>query len=125
MSKLEIFEPAMCCDTGLCGVSIDPELLRISTVVNTLKDNGVEVTRANLSSNPKAFIDNKQVNEYLNKFGADKLPVILIDDMVVKTGSYPSNEELAKWLDLDDSILDTEKKNSGSCCSGGNSSGCC
>lgn len=45
MKNIEIFEPAMCCSTGLCGVSVDPELLRISTVLNTLKERGIEVKR--------------------------------------------------------------------------------
>lgn len=31
MKKMFIYEPAMCCSTGLCGVSVDPELLRLST----------------------------------------------------------------------------------------------
>ena len=43
MKTMKIYEPAMCCPTGLCGVGVDPELLRISTVLNTLKQNGVEV----------------------------------------------------------------------------------
>ena len=29
MKTMKIFEPAMCCPTGLCGVSVDPELLRV------------------------------------------------------------------------------------------------
>ena len=41
MSKMVIYDPAMCCSTGLCGVSIDPELLRIATVINKLKENGI------------------------------------------------------------------------------------
>ena len=46
MKTMKIYEPAMCCPTGLCGVGVDPELLRISTVLNTLKQNGVEVQRS-------------------------------------------------------------------------------
>lgn len=61
MRTMKIFEPAMCCPTGLCGVGVDPELLRISTVLNTLKQNGVEVQRFNLSSAPQEFVKNKAV----------------------------------------------------------------
>lgn len=50
MKTMKIYEPAMCCPTGLCGVGVDPELLRISTVLNTLKQNGVEVQRFNLAN---------------------------------------------------------------------------
>jgi hypothetical protein len=40
MKKMSICEPAMCCGTGLCGVGVAPELLRISTVLNTLNQAG-------------------------------------------------------------------------------------
>ena len=30
MKKMTIYEPAMCCSTGLCGVGVDTKLLRIS-----------------------------------------------------------------------------------------------
>ncbi len=29
MSVIEIFDPAMCCSTGVCGPSIDTELMRV------------------------------------------------------------------------------------------------
>lgn len=62
MKKMFIYEPAMCCSTGLCGVSVDPELLRLSTVISSLQKNGVEITRYNLTSAPMAFVNNKEVN---------------------------------------------------------------
>ena len=112
MKTMKIFEPAMCCPTGLCGVSVDPELLRISTVLNTLKQNGVEVQRYNLTSAPAEFVKNKAVTEYLQKFGPDKLPVVLVDDFIVIAGRYPTNEEFTSWLDLPAGTL------GGSCCCG-------
>ena len=33
MKTMKIYEPAMCCTTGLCGVGVDSELLRVSTVL--------------------------------------------------------------------------------------------
>ena len=62
MKKMIIFDPAMCCSTGVCGPSVNKELLRVSTVLNTLKNKGVLVERYNLTSNPQAFIDNKEIN---------------------------------------------------------------
>lgn len=118
MKTMKIFEPAMCCSTGLCSVSVDPELLRISTVLNTLKQNGIEVRRFNLTNAPREFANDKKVKEFLQKFGPNKLPVILVDDTIVLTGRYPSNEEFVKWLELSDHIL-TQNKNHR-----GKSSGC-
>jgi hypothetical protein len=62
MVKMIIFDPAMCCSTGLCGPVIDLELLRISTVISNLEKNGVKVERYNLNSNPQVFVDNIVIN---------------------------------------------------------------
>ena len=37
MKKIEIFDPAMCCSTGVCGPGVDPELLRMATMVSNLQ----------------------------------------------------------------------------------------
>ena len=41
MKKIEIFDPAMCCPTGLCGTNINPELMRIAVVSESLKKQGI------------------------------------------------------------------------------------
>ena len=129
MKTMKIFEPAMCCPTGLCGVSVDPELLRVSTVLNTLTQNGVEVARDNLTSAPAEFVKSKAVTEYLQKFGPEKLPVALVDDIIVIAGRYPTNEEFTSWLELPAGVLGGSCCDSqSSCCCGGEEAtdeGCC
>ena len=98
MKKMIIFEPAMCCSTGVCGPSVEPDLLRISTVVGNLAANGVMVERYNLTNNPQIFIDNKEINEIIKKDGVDSLPVTMVDGKVVKTKSYPSTDEMLDWI---------------------------
>lgn len=105
MKKMIIFDPAMCCSTGVCGPVIDPQLLRVSTVLNNLKSNGVIVERYNLTNNPQAFVDNKLINDLLNSEGVDVLPVTLVDGEVAKTKSYPTNEEFCKMLDIPENYL--------------------
>lgn len=123
MSKLTIFEPAMCCDTGLCGVGVDPELLRISTTINTLKKQGLVVERYNLSSSPNAFVQNKQIKEILNKEGIKVLPVTMVNDKIIKKSSYPTNDELMSLLGITLNSLEEDQNKGGDCgCSG---SGCC
>ncbi|MBC2579039.1 arsenite efflux transporter metallochaperone ArsD [Clostridium sp. DJ247] len=107
MKKMIIFDPAMCCSTGVCGPSVDTELLRVSTVLNSLNKKGIAVERHNLTSNPQAFVDNKIVNELLNSDGVDILPVTIVDNIVVKTKSYPTNEEFCKFLDIPEDYLKT------------------
>ena len=67
MKKMIMFEPAMCCETGVCGPGVDPELLRVSSMVKNLKAKGVLVERYNLSSAPQAFVDNKLIGDMLRK----------------------------------------------------------
>ena len=130
MKKMQIFEPAMCCSTGLCGVGVDPELLRISTVLNTLKKNGVKIERFNLSSSPQEFINNKDVNKLIKEKGVEDLPITVFDGEIVVIGRYPTNEEIVKLLDVPMSSLGVQpkvvkarQKSSGGCgCSGGD---CC
>ena len=122
MSKIEIFDPAMCCSTGICGPGIDQELLRVATTINALTKKGVTVIRYGLSSEPQAFVDNKKVNEYLMKEEVEVLPITVVDGEVVKTKKYPTDEQFAKWAGLTTEELATVTVNkNSSCCSGG----CC
>jgi hypothetical protein len=129
MKSMQIFEPAMCCDTGLCGVGVDPELLRISTVLNSLSKNGVTVERFNLSSAPQVFVTNKVVNDFIKTKSVDELPLITFDGEIIITGRYPTNDEFVTLLNIPQSYLGEQKivqeladESEGCCCSGG---GCC
>ncbi|GAB6156344.1 arsenite efflux transporter metallochaperone ArsD [Desulfosporosinus burensis] len=110
MKKMQIFEPAMCCSTGLCGVGVDTELLRISTVLNSLKKSGIEVDRFNLTNAPMEFVNNKAVNDLLKTKGVDDLPATVLDGEILITSRYPSNEEFAKLLDIPISFLGEQEK---------------
>lgn len=127
MKRMKIYEPAMCCPTGICGVGVDPELLRVSTVIETLKKNGTIVERFNLNSAPAEFIRDKTINVYINEKGTDGLPVVMVDGAIVIAGRYPTNEEFTKFLNIPENVLKpvttkTIKKKSGGCgCKGG----CC
>lgn len=124
MKKMIIFDPAMCCSTGVCGPAIDPKLLRVSTVLNNLKIKGIIVERYNLSNNPQAFVDNNTINQLLNSDGVDILPVTILDGEVVKTKEYPTNEEFCKMLEIpEDYLKATIKKPKANGC--GCKSGCC
>ena len=126
MKKMFIYEPAMCCPTGLCGVSVDPELLRLSTVVSSLQKNGIEVKRYNLTNAPMEFVNNKEVNKLMTEKGIKILPIIVVDGAIVKTKSYPTNDEIISLLQVPPTFLGEKKnsapkKNGGCNCNGG----CC
>jgi hypothetical protein len=108
MTKMIIYETAMCCSTGLCGVGVDPELLRISTVISTLKKSGVEIERFNLTNSPNEFIVNSEVNRIILDSGVDSLPITLLDGKIVKTAAYPTNREIIAWLGVPENTLADE-----------------
>ena len=97
MKTIEIFDPAMCCSTGVCGPSVDTDLLRMATVLENLKKQGVDVIRHNLKDEPQVFVDNKEINEQLMKQGIDVLPITVVDGDIVLTNKYPTNEQLEEW----------------------------
>lgn len=91
---IRVFDPAMCCPTGVCGPSVDPDLARFSADIDWLKKQGVTVERFNLSQQPVAFAETHAVNEALAR-GTEVLPLILVGDRIATEGSYPSRETLA------------------------------
>lgn len=99
MKKLEIYEPAMCCSTGVCGVDVDPVLVQFAADLQWLSSQGVEVVRYNLSQQPQAFAANPAVVKEMEA-GMDRLPIAVFEGRVVSTGVYLSREQLAQKLGL-------------------------
>jgi len=99
--KVEIYDPAMCCSSGLCGPGIDPVLIKVNEAVLSLQKQGIEVARINLAQQPKEFMANKKVSDLLHKNGKKALPIILVNGEVFKTGEYPSYDDLCKTLNIE------------------------
>lgn len=100
MLKLEVFDPAMCCATGICGNSVDPKLVTFASDLEWLKKQGVEVVRHGLSFEPAEFVKNEAVKTTLQKEGNDSLPIVIADNQLVYKGIYPSREQLAKVCNI-------------------------
>jgi hypothetical protein len=109
MKDIKIYDPALCCPTGLCGVNIDPELMRIAVVVETLKKKGIIVERFNLRDHPMVYVDTKVINEALMKETADILPIITVDGEIVIKKAYPTNKQIAEWLGIPEEELTIKK----------------
>jgi len=97
MTTVEIFDPAMCCSTGVCGPSPDPALITFAGDIEWLSNGGVEVTRHNLGQEPAAFVATAAVAALLNDKGDDALPIVMVDGEARSTGRYPSRDELTSW----------------------------
>lgn len=97
MTSVKVFDPAMCCSSGVCGPSVDPELARFAADLDWLAGEGVSVERFNLAQQPDAFVAHAEVTDALRERGEEALPLILVDGRKVIEGAYPSREQLARW----------------------------
>ena len=98
--KIEVFDPAMCCSTGVCGPSVPPALVRFAGDLQWLAGQGLDVTRYNLAHEPQAFVASESARTALTERGEQALPLILIDGEPVSSGRYPYRSELAGWAGL-------------------------
>ncbi|NTU54343.1 MAG: arsenite efflux transporter metallochaperone ArsD [Chlorobiaceae bacterium] len=114
MKTIQVFEPALCCSTGVCGVDVDQTLVTFTADVNWARQNGVAVARVNLAQQPMAFAENAIVREFLERAGQEALPVTLVDGDIVLAGTYPARTDLARWA----GISLTAAPNPQGCCSG-------
>jgi len=101
MPTMQVFDPAMCCSTGVCGPTVDPALPRFAADLDWLKSKGVEVERFNLAQQPAAFSATPKVTEALHSHGTKSLPMILVDGEVRASGGYPNRAELARLVGVE------------------------
>ena len=126
MTRIDVFDPPMCCSSGVCGPGVDPLLAAFAADVDWLTSQGVSVTRHNLAQEPQAFVTNPLVQEALQRDGDACLPLVLVNGEVAGTGAYPRREELARLAGLTVSASRSKPRirlsSSGGCAPG---SGCC
>lgn len=128
MKTLQVFDPAMCCSTGVCGPIVDQKLVRLAADVAFLKSQGIEVERYNLGHQPDAFAANPLI---LSEMGseAENLPIFVIDGEIKVKATYPDRQEIAGWFGIDATATSeqprTELKMATTKCCEGESEGCC
>ncbi len=98
--EMEVFDPPMCCSSGVCGARVNTDLVRFAGDLEFLKQNGVSVKRYNLSSEPAAFVQNAIVKQALTAEGNDCLPLVFIDGKLFSKGRYPARGELINEAEL-------------------------
>lgn len=100
MTTLQVFDPPMCCSTGVCGPSVDPKLVRFASDLEWLAGEGVRVQRFNLAQEPQAFVMSPVVKAALEQAGNDCLPLIVVNDQIASRGVYPSRDQMAGFAGL-------------------------
>lgn len=121
MKTIEVFEPALCCSTGVCGPDVPQELVTFSADADWLRGLGAKVVRHNLAAEPQAFAGRPPVLDFLRVSGSQGLPVVLVDGTVMMTGRYPTRAELGRWAGMQETTRPALPLAAGGCCGGGGS----
>lgn len=100
MTTITVYDPPMCCSTGVCGPEVDPKLAQFAGDLDWLKGRGVEVRRFNLAQEPAAFVEHPEVKALLDRSGGDDLPAIVVGTKLAWQGRYPARAELAEAVGL-------------------------
>lgn len=93
MKTIQVYDPPMCCSTGICGPNVDPDLVNFAAALSQLANMGVKIERQNLGQQPMAFAKNEAVKTFLEKEGTTVLPLIFLDGEVYMKGRYPNHDE--------------------------------
>ncbi|MCB0882246.1 MAG: arsenite efflux transporter metallochaperone ArsD [Thermoleophilia bacterium] len=117
---IRVFEPALCCNTGVCGPDVDEALVRFTADLDYLRSRDVDISRHNLANDPQAFADDPHVAGFLKTVGSAGLPLVLVDGVTVAIGRYPDRAELLRLAGREGG--DAQPAASGGCCGGGDAS---
>ena len=108
--QIQVFDPPMCCSSGVCGPVVDPDLTRFAADIDWLGAQGVTVARFNLAQQPQAFVKHELVRAALEQDGEACLPLVLAGSHVVSRGAYPSRETLARAAGIPAAAVTTAKR---------------
>jgi hypothetical protein len=97
-AEVEIFDPPMCCPTGICGPTIDQTLMDLNEMILALQAQGIVVVRYQITSHPNAFLNNAEVMKLVLEKQMEVLPITVVHGKVIKTQTYPSLEEVKTSL---------------------------
>lgn len=101
MTTIQIFDPALCCSSGVCGTEVDQAVVDAAADIAWARGRGASVERFNLAQQPMAFVEHSLVKGFLERSGQAALPLVLVDGEFALAGRYPTRAELARWARFD------------------------
>lgn len=97
-ATIELFDPPMCCPTGLCGPTLDQTLLDVSDMILALQAEGWAVDRYQMTSHPYKFMNSPEIMRLVREQQMAALPITTVNGQVVKVGVYPTLTEIQAYL---------------------------
>ena len=100
-TKLIVYEGAMCCSTGVCGPEPDKTLIEFNETLKKLQNEypDLKISRASLSFNIDAFLENKDIFQNVKENGPEILPIITLDGEILAKQRYLPYVELKKEIE--------------------------
>lgn len=95
---VEIFDPPMCCPTGLCGPTPDQTLLDLNEMILQLQNEGYQVERYQMTSHPQAFLSHPEVMRLVREKQMAALPIVVVRGKIFAQGKYPKLPDIQKAL---------------------------
>ena len=100
MPEIRVFEPALCCETGVCGPEPDQALVTFTADMDHLRSLGADIARHNLATDPSVFDSHDAARRLLDREGPEGLPLTLVDDITAQAGAYPTRDQLLRYAKL-------------------------
>ena len=96
--KVIIYDPPMCCSSGVCGPNPDKMLIEFQETFTNLKQSGCDIERYIITQSPEKFKENPQIIKLIQEQQLKVLPITTLDGVVVKTGAYPTGKQLQEYF---------------------------
>ena len=139
MTNITIFEPEIS-----SSLFSSQDAMRIAAVMQALEGlENYEALLFNLTDDADQFTINKAVNEKIEAEGNSVLPITVVDGAIVKSGNYPTNDEITSYIGVrfieetegscgcggcgcggSEEFAEAEKEESGCCGGHGEKGGC-
>lgn len=104
MTSIRVYDPAVCCSTGVCGPDADAAIAQFTAALDKAKKSGVTVDRYTLAHQPGEYVRNTTVKGLLDSEGIDCLPLVFVGDEIISKGDYPATPALFAKLGIEGTV---------------------
>lgn len=96
--KFVIYDPPMCCSSGVCGPNPDQTLIKLQDTITEVRKLGAEVERYLITQSPEEFKKNSEVIKLIQEQQLKALPITTFNGKIIKNGRYPTLAEFNQFI---------------------------
>ena len=99
MKSIIVYDINLSPETQPADSEIGSGYLRVSTLIYALGARGARIRYLNLHRDALTFMESPVAQQIMRTAGMDGFPCMTVDDQIVVSGRYPTNEEIQEQLD--------------------------